>query len=605
MKKNVFFIVVDSFIADKVGNDKSSISPTPFLDELKKKSLYCSNMYSQGPHTEAGCKALLTGFDSMDYGGYMHNLHEAPTTYLNVFKQEGYTIFDYFLPYYLYSTKEFENIDYQYFTSDFLFESVWEHRLLRFAKIRELRPLTELERYDARKQLELTFIAWMNIYEKWYRGDKYSFICLLPLCELFDWDSNYKLLKEEWAKFKDNKDAYLDTILNQGTDCNLYKIQRFDFPKLLNQSFVDENVFKKHHTFFRKLRKKQLLRGLKNVKVNKSKFLSSLGESIRKRSLSGYFKQYIYALACSEIAKGYKQDKFYQTLPSMRKILRTAIAEIKEKRTDAPVMLHCHPEELHNRVNYFSFDINDKELIDHEFEMFEKYVDSLKKDYCGNILYDCALLYVDDCIKELYQTLDSEGLLKKSIIIVCADHGSSYGCNPIRGGVNTPNTENYHIPLWIFDGAEQKCVYNDKYHTSKDILATVYNICGFEKPKSVSGEVITETSGDTIAVSEHTEGGCPDIRTRPIVFIARNKKYLIVYHVRFYSPFTDGKLVEAYDLEKDSLELENIVDSIKRDEISDLLEAIEQRQQNILKTYNELHPGMDWEPYKMINGINI
>lgn len=589
--KNVFFIVVDSFVADKFGDTRNSNSPTPFLDELKKKSLYCSNMYSQGPYTEAGSKSLLTGYDSLDYGGYMHNIHNAKSSYLDVFKNAGYKIVDFFLPYYMYSTREFDAIDQTYLTSDFSFDSVWTYRLQHFADLKKQRPLTELEWKDIETQIDLTFNAWFNIFNKKLNGDEESFACQREVVAAYDWDNNYKLLKSEFEDYSNNKEQYLKKVLEDGRSCNLFKIARYDFAKILNQNFINKNVFDKHKRFFKNLRRKQLFLNLKNQHIDWSKLSRSIYSSIFNMKLDGWIRQYIYALFCSEMSKGYSQKKFYQTLPSMRNMIRTAISFIHNNKTSRPLLLHCHPEELHNRVNYFSFDIPEERLIDHEFKMYERYLDSLKPSYKGNILYDCALLYVDDCIKELCESLESEGILDNSIIVICADHGSSYSCEVIRDNVsNNCHTENYHIPLLIFDGSHKQGIYNSRYHTSKDILATVYLMCGFNIPDYVTGGGITKNSGSNVAISEYMGGGCPDLRTKPISFIARNDKYLMLYRVYAFDDFEKGELIEVYNLQEDIYELSNIKDTIDKSCLTPIFEEIKKRHQRIADTYLTMHP---------------
>ena len=596
--KNVFFIVIDSFFADKLGDAHYGPTQTPFLDDLCKKSIVCRNMYSQGPHTEAGSRALLTGFDSLDYGGYMHNLHEAESTYLDLFKKAGYTTFDFFLPYYMYSTREFDNIDYTYFTSDFLFDSVWAHRLEHFAEIMKNRPLTELEMHDVIKQLELTFIAWNNYFEKWNDKEQYSFKCIDKWCEKYDWSSYYSLFNKEYNEFKESPKSYSLKVLEEGESCNLYKIKRFDFSDVLSVDFLNKNVFEKNKRVLDKIERKQFWLNLRNQQFQFKKILSSTIDTIKNRELSGYLRSVVYTLCNGKFAKGYLPGQFYQTLPSIRKILRTAIEEVKEKKTEAPIMVHCHPEELHNRFNYFSFDVNDEKLIEKEFRMFDEYINHLSKNYKGNIVYDCALLYVDDCIKEFFKELEENSLLNNSIVVICADHGSSYTCNTIRESVvNNCHTENFHIPLIIYDGTNPKGFENNKYHTSKDILATICNLCDIKQPSCVTGQTITEDSGSDVAVSEFIDSGCPDLRTRPIIFVARNSNYLIHYRVNAFECFENGVLLEVYDLKKDPLEQKNIKDKVEISIIAPLLDALRERQKSISTTYIKLHPDFDYSLY--------
>ena len=98
--KNVVFITIDSFLFSKIGTTRYGSSPTPFLDKLIPQSVFAKNLYSQGPYTEAGNKALLTGSDSLMHGGYMHNLNESNDIYLDVFKGNGYYTIEFLIPYY-------------------------------------------------------------------------------------------------------------------------------------------------------------------------------------------------------------------------------------------------------------------------------------------------------------------------------------------------------------------------------------------------------------------------------------------------------------------------------------------------------------------------
>ncbi len=592
--KNVFFIVLDSFVADKLGNTKYGPSPTPFLDELCKKSLVCTNMYSQGPYTEAGSRALLTGFDSLDYGGYMHNLYEAKVTYLEVFKQAGYSIFDFFLPFYMYSTREFNNIDYTFFTSDFIFDSVWNYRLSHFSEIKSKRTLSNTELDDVIKQVELTFIAWGNFFEKWRKGEKQCFKCMMSSCKQYNWEDNYAIFKKEYDAYLQDPISYSLNLLDEGKNCNLYKIQKFDFGKALDEVFIDENIFRKRAKFLKKISKQQIFLNIRNQKIEYTKLFKSFVDSIKKREITGYLRQFVYTLCCGRFAKGYRPNQFYQYLPSLRNILRTSIDEIMKNKGDKPFMLHCHPEELHNRVNYFSFDIQDENLINREFDIFEKYLDSININYHGNLLYDCSLLYVDDCIREFYSLLEKNSLLKDSVIVLCADHGSSYDCNIIRENVvNNCHTENYHIPLIIYDGSNPKGTINNKYHTSKDILATMCDICNIPKSLYMTGQSIKGNCGEDVAVSEYLGSGCPDLRDRPIIFIARNSNYLINYQVGAFDKFESGNLEEVYNIKKDPYELKNLAKSIESAELTPLMDAIKKRHSRILCTYKELHQKND------------
>ena len=75
--------------------------------------------------------------------------------------------------------------------------------------------------------------------------------------------------------------------------------------------------------------------------------------------------------------------------------------------------------------------------------------------------------------------------------------------------------------------------------------------------------------------------GCPDIIQRPVWFSARDNNYVIGYKVKLADSFESGSLCEVYDKKNDEKEYYNVVDKVERESIQYLLDAIEER-------YNEL-----------------
>lgn len=162
MKKNVIFLVLDSFMYDKIGKQSYGSSTTPFLDELKNKSIHTTNLYSQGPFTEAGITALFAGNDLLNEGGYMHNLNTKKNHYIDVFHENGYEQFNIFYPYFMYSDETLSKIDHQIFNCDFLYISVYNQRLDYYRNLNETTALTESNYRDIFMQLDITFTSWRN-----------------------------------------------------------------------------------------------------------------------------------------------------------------------------------------------------------------------------------------------------------------------------------------------------------------------------------------------------------------------------------------------------------------------------------------------------------
>ena len=174
-------------------------------------------------------------------------------------------------------------------------------------------------------------------------------------------------------------------------------------------------------------------------------------------------------------------------------------------------------------------------------------------EYKGQILYDLALTYVDDCIKELYEGLEEKGLLNNTILVVTADHGSFYNCVPVRHAFqNTCHTENFHIPVIIYDGSNPQEIIIESYHTSKDILPTVYDLSGVVKPTNIDGiSLLDIMNHPDYALTEYVGNGCPNMREKEVDFIIRDNKYMIQYMVNIFNPFETGHFERIYDIENE------------------------------------------------------
>lgn len=590
MKKNVIFLVIDSLIYDKIGSTKYGASPSPFLDSLKEKTLWCTNLYSQGPYTEAGNRALVSGDNTLNRGGYMHNLNDCAKAYIEVFKDSGYETYDFILPYYLYCTRLLDKIDHQFFTSGFVTDSVTSNRLDYFAEKKKKGTLNKWDYEDIIKQLDPVFECWSNFLN---RANLERYSCIESICKNYNWEKAKKDFEIQEKAYYTNKIKYAELFLDHHTEHPLLNIDKFVFTDLVNDEFIKERVFHKHSLFFKKLKNKQIKAGLFNGVYSWKEVSKSLLTTIRYHKLDGYLKYFIFSIFGYMEATAYTKKRFYQMQPSMRKLTRKVLDEFAKPNDGRPRMFHLHPEELHNRFNYFSYDINDINLIDHEFALFEDYLSNLKSNYKGQILYDLALRYADDCIKELFEGLDKKGLLENTIFVITADHGSFYNCVPVRHSfLNTCHTDNFHIPAIIYDGSKPYSKIIDSYHTSKDVLPTIYDLAGVTKPSDIEGvSLLDENNNLFYAITEYVGNGCPNMREKEVDFIIRDKKYMIQYMVNIFEPFESGHFERIYDLENDPYELNDLSDNLSvRGAVSYLLDCVKTRQLTIRESYYKIYP---------------
>lgn len=74
---NILLFIIDSLNYSHV--KESPINLMPYLSEIKKAGLYCENMYSQAPYTEAAVMNLYCGDNVLQNGGYLFRFGSVTT----------------------------------------------------------------------------------------------------------------------------------------------------------------------------------------------------------------------------------------------------------------------------------------------------------------------------------------------------------------------------------------------------------------------------------------------------------------------------------------------------------------------------------------------
>jgi arylsulfatase A-like enzyme len=586
VKKNVIFIVLDSFIYDKIGTQSYGTTTSPFLDELKKKSLYTTNLYSSGPYTEAAIMSLFSGNDSLNEGGYMHNLNTKKNHYIDVFHENGYELFSVFYPFFMYSDDTLSKIDHQIFNCDFIFGSVYNNRLDYYRKLEKTKDLTEDDYRNIFYQLDITFSAWRNFLEHSDKNkEKYSIINKALID--YDFEKNKVALLNEYNKYIENKKIYVHTIFNEQSEHALFKIDRMDPGNLASSSLIDKLLYKKSKWFLIKVSLMQFCYNLANNKILYKRFFRSLIENIKKKKLHGYIKSITFSLFAGGLNYKYKKKNFLKEMPSFYTQIEYSLKVIKKRNQAKPFILTLHPQDLHHRTSYLTYDSNSETILMEDIERLKKYFKEIKGNFKGSLIYDFSVVYIDLCIKRLFSQLSEMKLMGNTVVVITSDHGCSYVNAPIRDlFVNNPHTENYKIPLFIYDGEISKKY--DSYYTSKDVLPTIYDLCEIESPTNISGHSILDNNYvPDCAISEYMGGGCPDMKLRPIQYIIRNNSYLLVYSVKLDEVFNNGKLIEIYDLQKDSKEEKNLINSeYDFEQVNYLLNRVKKRHIELQSHYS-------------------
>ena len=562
MYKNVIFIIVDSLCQDNVGIGYSGITTTPFLDSIVDTGIYATNVYSQGPFTEAGTKSLLCGEDTLSNGGYLLRYANADSFITDVFKENGYETYCYMYPNALLSQKSLKCTDHMLYTSGFDFEVIWKQKLVYFLERYKLNLLDEEDINDCMNVIELTLESWKSFFCPVNKSESHSL--LSDYLQEYDLEKNVTKLLEQYETFHRDKKAYVFNLFKLKKRHALFSIPSLNMGQMIQNDVIRE-AFSKHKSFIKSFKKKQRLLNIRNNKYSIIKQLGdvlSFGISRDKAKLMKTYNYYSLLREASDIRLCENSDK-YKVVISAKTIFDDLCNKLKE-RTEDKRFFFVHIEDTHYFSTFFSYDSDDVSIIEEEIKDAEEYLCEVGNKYRGNLLYDFSIRYVDKQIERMFNALNNYGDLQDSLICVTADHGYSFNRYPLRDSVvNNFHKENYHVPFYLIN-SNQNYIY-DGFMLGKDIVATIYDECGFGIPSSVSGiSILNNKKKRDNVIIEYMGPGCPDIRNRKAWFSARSRTRVVSVKANVLSnSITQNDIVEVYNLESDPLEEVNIAGKVK------------------------------------------
>ncbi len=581
---NVITILIDSMNTKSLGTQKTTISSTPFIDKLAKSGMLADNIYSYGPYTDAATKGLFCGNKTLDDYGYYFGINSSKYNHYKIFKENGYETYGFFYPYYLISSSKQNDIDHRIYTSGFVFSSVWFGKFLFYQDIKKKRTLSSDEYMVLERCLSLVFDCWISFYNDLLK-EKNADNLLKQLIKNVDINNCLLEIKKEYQMYEHNKEQYIDELLEKGMEHRLAKLDKIDIDALSNRSFIKEKVYKKHHCFFKKIDKMTKKLNKKNNPFDKKLFKQSVKNVLFKRD-RGSLRYLANCYLSRNTVKYQKRNTFkpfWQYESSTMSQFNCLMNILDErKNTERPFYAFLHLEEPHERISFFSYDINDESLIDNEILTLNETVDGIGDDFKGSIIYQLSLRYVDMCIEKLFGYLKNKNLLDNTTVLITADHGSSYSYYPIRKEVvNCFYRENYNVPLviWQNNFANPGKVYNKMYQ-SRDVLPTLIDIVGISKPSELLGNsIIKNEQGEDTIITEYMGPGCPDMITRDVWMSIRNSNYLLAFKIPINQDFNYKYLCEAYNLQNDPNELINISNEIDFNsvEITTMIEKLKNR----------------------------
>jgi len=579
---NVIVIFVDSVFSDCIGKGRTKVSSTPFVDSLMNNSIFMPNVFSFGPYTNAATKGLFCSAPTLDDYGYYFGINTVKDSHYKIFKDNGYETYSFYYPYYIISNETIKSIDHTVYSGGFVYSAIWRGQFEYYKKIKEHRELTKDEIKLLDKFVCLLFDCWETYYKKIIEEPE-SRILIDYLIDLNKIEKSLKKLEEEQRKFDLDHNKYIAGILEEEMSHPLADVDCIEREKYADNDFL-RKVYSSNRDRFRKIQKVNKWSNILNNRVSGRYVLSSIKsffETGNKDHLRYFYNIYCCLNAPNKMIKD-SLNGVWQEMPSARTQIRKGIEILKKRElTNKPFYMLFHVLDAHERISYFSYDSNDLTLVSEEIKDAEEFASKNKKHFKGNIVYQLSLHYIDACISELFHYLSESGLDKNTTVMIVADHGSSYTYFPIRKNVvNNYHRENYNIPALIWNRNLPKNILNG-YYMSSDLYKTLYATCGMKSDyRHIKGiDAMEYPNGRDYVISEYMGPGCPDMLTKEVWLSIRNKEYLLAFKCHLNEQMSISKLVEAYDLKNDPLEMRNIASfiNLKDTTVSAMYNIIKER----------------------------
>lgn len=583
MKNNAIFFFVDSVTWNSIGTNQAKVSPTPFLDSLKAESITTTKLYSHGPYTDAATHSLFTGRDCLDDFGYFFKLNTAPIHHYKAFHDAGYETYDFNYPYYIIGKDVAKYIDHSIYTTGFIYGSEWGGIFSYYHDIIINRPLDEDEYLLLKARIDVMFESWRRYLEEAINKPE-AMMIHKEILKIYDAKAALRILNDEEAKFNANPNEYMDDFIKQGQDHVLVNLDDSGIETYIDYDFIDNYIEKKYGKFLDKIARNNFRANVwRNIPSLKRVFFG-LKKYLKTRNSDNllFLQNYLGSLTTVQLMRKRWKKKGWQNQHTAHTIYESGLKLLDERKSDKPFYFFFDVEEPHNNIAFFSYDTQDKAVIDDEMSVLQDYVKQLGTDFKGSLIYLLSLRYSDYKIQKFCEELKKRDLWDKTTILVVADHGSSYTFHPLHNRrVNNFDDECYHIPMLIHGpGVEGKEITTYQY--SKDILPTFMDVLGLEPCKEFKGRsMLREEEPRKYVIGEYMGPGCPDMIKRKIWFSARDESFLVAYKVGVFEDFEEGELAEVYDLTKDPEGFYNINDKIDRNKIDYLLQPLKQRQMEI------------------------
>ena len=582
--KNVVLVVCDGLSYDMTIDKINHKTPMKFLNGLREKAVSCERAYSQAPYTEGGVMGLLYGRNPLDNGAYLCGMQEWEGSLFKAFHENGYALFSSYFGSFLPPEMMIEGqyvYDMNYFTP--LFSRYIRGKLDYYRGVETL----EVQDYSAISKLLKRHFESMLLYhsEKALANDRTGDCnpCIPETEErmvyIREWKEKVVL---EYNVFLKDKHKYIDELFTNyeahflTTECDLSGLP-------MRKELVEHRrwVKKQYRALFKKIKQKNRAYFIRKHRFPMRAIVRYLRDD-RKKAIEMVYRAY---------QDGFVFDKTKMISTDLQQLCTSAkgfvhsFIEWNEHRDDSepPFFTYLHFDEFHRPLSFYTMDIADKELTKSELDEASKYVMGLERSYSGNIAFDLAARYLDDSIHMMYSYLAEKDLLKDTIFVVTADHGSSNFGGEVRYTVtNNFYDEQYHIPLVVVGANSEKKI--NSFVNIKDIPYMLLTECGIQIPKLFSGENFL-TSDKKSTFVEYLGTGVPDMLRRPVLFLYRDEKVAYLLSAKLMDPKEEIKILYFYDLLRDPYQHRNIANEISLELRNECIDRYRPRYMELKENY--------------------
>ena len=587
--KNYLLFIIDSLNYSHL--KESSIELMPFLNELKRKGIYCENMYSQAPYTEAAVMNLYCGQDVLQDNGYLFRFRDAKTTLFEEMRKAGYvTYYNSYQPQ-CHPSSIRRGIDYLYYNVGYDQDALWSYRLQHYADQYVVGSLTKNDYLILEEIFEDNFKEWIRFTEDVLKKDE-STNMIINNAPDYNASEVKKLVESEFNKYKEDSDTYIEEVLSEGKRHRLFKIPAYVQKKKIQDRGVVEQIRKEMKPLFKRIQSMDIKLNLKNCKGLMHGPLRKFALMIKHPSKTTY-KEFLKSgylvvneLRDLDLFQRIDEDcDWFKNAPSARTHIDHYLNWAEKHKGEGKHFACIHIDDIHNPEEFFTYDSQDLDLIRSEIKEAEKVLNQIPKSYYGSLTHDLSLRYMDNVLRYLYRELERKGLLDNTCIAICADHGFSFSGNPLRDSfVINLYLENYNIPC-VFTGTGLEPKEINGLRTSKDIPATICKLASGSVPKDFSGHSLTEEYKYEQVQIEYCGGGCPDLSRREIKLAAFDNSYFVGSLCKLDETLSSDNITEIYDLTNDPKQLHNLCKGkYDKEKAGRLVKHIRNRREDILRS---------------------